>query len=179
MIYPARPAAAVTKSTFVGFSKSTDFERTNQDASRELLKASAALRLPLPTSPSSTPTSSTASPPTPTTASTFQMASSKLSFPSASPAHASAVDVPSFPNLLPTGNWFYTTAAIILSLLILEQSVYRFKKRHLPGDKWTIPIIGKFADSMKPTMEGYMKQWDSGALSALSVFNMYVATFVQ
>lgn len=68
--------------------------------------------------------------------------------------------------------WTYTTIAIILALLVLEQSVYRYKKRHLPGDKWTIPVIGKFADSMKPTMEGYMKQWNSGALSALSVFNM-------
>ncbi|KAI0771005.1 cytochrome P450 sterol C22-desaturase [Trametes elegans] len=52
--------------------------------------------------------------------------------------------------------------------------IYRYKKRHLPGDKWTIPIIGKFADSMKPTMEGYMKQWNSGALSALSVFNIFI-----
>lgn len=68
--------------------------------------------------------------------------------------------------------WTYTTLVILLALLALEQSVYRYKKRHLPGDKWTIPIIGKFADSMKPTLEGYMKQWDSGALSALSVFNM-------
>jgi sterol 22-desaturase len=66
----------------------------------------------------------------------------------------------------------YTTLAILFALLALEQSVYRYKKRSLPGDSWTIPIIGKFADSMKPTMEGYMKQWNSGALSALSVFNM-------
>ena len=79
-----------------------------------------------------------------------------------------------FSNVLPTGSWFYTTAAVVLSLLILEQTVYRFKKRHLPGDKWTIPLIGKFADSMKPTMEGYMKQCNSGALSAISVFNVYV-----
>jgi len=70
--------------------------------------------------------------------------------------------------------WAYTTFAIVIALLVLEQSVYRYKKRHLPGDKWTIPIIGKFADSMKPTMEGYMKQWDSGALSALSVFNIFI-----
>lgn len=73
-----------------------------------------------------------------------------------------------------TATWFYTAAAVLGGLLILEQSVYRWKKRHLPGDNWTIPIIGKFADSMKPTMEGYQKQWESGALSALSVFNMYV-----
>lgn len=72
----------------------------------------------------------------------------------------------------PAATWLYTTGAILLGLLILEQSVYRQKKQHLPGDKWTIPLIGKFADSMKPTMEGYKKQWDSGALSAISVFNM-------
>jgi sterol 22-desaturase len=71
------------------------------------------------------------------------------------------------------GRWLFTTAAIIVGLLILEQSVYRMKKRHLPGDAWTIPVIGKFADSLKPTIEGYKAQWDSGALSALSVFNMY------
>jgi len=69
--------------------------------------------------------------------------------------------------------WTYTTLAILITLLVLEQSVYRYKKKNLPGDRWTIPVIGKFADSMKPTMEGYMKQWDSGALSALSVFNMF------
>lgn len=84
------------------------------------------------------------------------------------------LSVPGF--LSPTkgqpATWLYTTAAIVLALLILEQSVYRYKKRHLPGATWTIPLIGKFADSMSPTMEGYKKQWDSGALSAISVFNM-------
>ncbi|KAF7967298.1 hypothetical protein HWV62_38622 [Athelia sp. TMB] len=74
----------------------------------------------------------------------------------------------------PAATWLYTTGAILLALLILEQSVYRQKKQHLPGDKWTIPVIGKFADSMKPTMEGYKKQWDSGALSAISVFNIFI-----
>jgi sterol 22-desaturase len=61
-----------------------------------------------------------------------------------------------------------------VSLLILEQSVYRYKKGNLPGDKWTIPVIGKFINSLYPSLENYMKQWDMGALSALSVFNMYV-----
>ena len=77
-------------------------------------------------------------------------------------------------NLTPHATWLYTTLAIVFSLLALEQSVWRYKKRHLPGDKWTIPVIGRFADSVKPTMEGYKKQWDSGALSAISVFNMHV-----
>lgn len=71
-----------------------------------------------------------------------------------------------------TLTWFYTTFGIIGGLLALEQAVYRYKKRHLPGDSWTIPVIGRFADSMSPTMEGYQKQWDSGPLSVVSVFNM-------
>ena len=71
-----------------------------------------------------------------------------------------------------TATWLWTSLAIVAALLVLEQSVWRYKKRHLPGDSWTIPIIGKFADSMKPPMEGYMRQWNSGALSAISVFNM-------
>lgn len=66
----------------------------------------------------------------------------------------------------------YTTIAIVITLLILEQTVYRSKKGSLPGDKWSIPIIGKFADSLNPTLENYKKQWAMGELSALSVFNM-------
>ncbi|KAJ7139673.1 cytochrome P450 [Mycena epipterygia] len=70
--------------------------------------------------------------------------------------------------------WLYTTGAILFALLALEQTVYRVKKRHLPGANWTIPIIGKFADSVKPTFENYKSQWDSGVLSAVSVFNIFI-----
>ena len=85
------------------------------------------------------------------------------------------------PNLLSnlSSSWLYTSLAIIVTLAILEQTVYRYKKRHLPGSKWTIPIIGKFADSMNPSIEGYQRQWDSGELSAISVFNMYVIYFIK
>jgi C-22 sterol desaturase len=104
----------------------------------------------------------------------FEHFSASVSKPSVtSPTHFSTVQFPAiFSSASNAITWTYTTFAIVLALLVLEQSVYRYKKRHLPGDTWTIPIIGKFADSMKPTMEGYMKQWNSGALSALSVFNM-------
>ncbi|EIW67128.1 C-22 sterol desaturase [Tremella mesenterica] len=78
-------------------------------------------------------------------------------------------------------NWKFdtkTTAATILtaiiSLLILEQLVYRSKKAQLPGARWTIPIIGKFADSLNPTMANYKAQWNSGPLSAVSVFNIFI-----
>lgn len=79
-----------------------------------------------------------------------------------------------FPSSTSGTSWLYTTAAIIVSLLVLEQAVYRYKKRNLPGDAWTIPIIGKFADSLHPTIENYKLQWNKGALSALSVFNIFI-----
>ena len=110
----------------------------------------------------------------------FKHFSVSVSKPSgASLTHLSSVQFPTlFSSVSGAITWTYTTFAIVLALLALEQSIYRYKKRHLPGDKWTIPIIGKFADSVNPTMEGYMKQWNSGALSALSVFNMLAfATF--
>lgn len=96
-----------------------------------------------------------------------------------SPSHSPSSPLANFPvpSFLPTSTqatWLYTTLAIVAALLVLEQSVYWYKKKHLPGATWTIPIIGKFADSMNPTMEGYMAQWNSGALSAISVFNMRV-----
>jgi C-22 sterol desaturase len=107
-------------------------------------------------------------------ASYFRSYSPSASMPSSTAGALSSTSVPSFLNLTsgPVATWLYTTGAVLIALLVLEQSVYRQKKQHLPGDKWTIPLVGKFADSMKPTMEGYKKQWDSGALSAISVFNM-------
>ena len=74
-----------------------------------------------------------------------------------------------------TGNTVLTVVGTsILLLLILEQSNYRSKKSWLPGDNWTVPIIGQFLNSLHPTLENYQKQWDMGPLSALSVFNMCV-----
>lgn len=42
-------------------------------------------------------------------------------------------------------DWLATVLVVLATLLVLEQSVYRYKKKHLPGAKWTIPVIGKFA----------------------------------
>ena len=67
-----------------------------------------------------------------------------------------------------------TVLTVIISLLAFEQAVYRSKKAHLPGDKWTIPIIGKFADSLNPSLANYKRQWYSGALSCVSVFNIFI-----
>lgn len=108
-----------------------------------------------------------------TTMASYKDHSSQASMPSSTSLPLYNIPISSvFSAAAGSATWLYTTLAIVASLLILEQSVYRYKKRHLPGASWTIPVIGKFADSMKPTMEGYMKQWKSGALSAISVFNM-------
>jgi len=94
----------------------------------------------------------------------------------AQPSLYSSVNIPSVLSFATSNSatWLYTTLAIVLALLALEQSVYRYKKGILPGAKWTIPIIGKFADSVSPSMQAYKKQWDSGDLSAISVFNIFI-----
>lgn len=68
----------------------------------------------------------------------------------------------------------FAVLTVIVSLLALEQMVYRMKKGGLPGSKWTIPIIGKFKDSLNPTLEKYQESWNSGALSVASVFNIFI-----
>jgi hypothetical protein len=73
--------------------------------------------------------------------------------------------------------WPVTTLVIVISLLLYEQYVWRSKKKHLPGVKWSIPLIGAFADSLNPTMEAYKRTWAT-PLSAASVFNMSVAACV-
>jgi len=91
------------------------------------------------------------------------------------PADNASVSFATNPHGLWISDMILTTiGATLLLLLILEQFNYRWKKSWLPGDKWTIPVIGKFLNSMHPTLENYQKQWDMGPLSALSVFNMCV-----
>lgn len=107
-------------------------------------------------------------------------ASSLISLPSSTPAFSLLAS-----SFLPLSSalhneslsWLFTSIAIIATLLVVEQVVWRYKKGVLPGDAWTIPVIGKFKDSMSPSMEGYQKQWSLGDLSALSVFNMFVLLF--
>lgn len=66
----------------------------------------------------------------------------------------------------------FTILAVVATLLLAEQYTYQKKKAGLPGPKWTIPVIGKFADSLHPTLEKYQEGWNSGPLSVASVFNM-------
>ncbi|KAL8280890.1 hypothetical protein RQP46_006569 [Phenoliferia psychrophenolica] len=62
---------------------------------------------------------------------------------------------------------------LIVTLLLLEQSVWRYRKGKLPGWKWQIPLIGQFADSLHPSMEAYKKTW-APPMMAVSVFNIFI-----
>ncbi|SAM70171.1 probable ERG5-C-22 sterol desaturase [Ustilago bromivora] len=68
----------------------------------------------------------------------------------------------------------FAILAVVATLLLAEQCSYQKKKAHLPGPKWTIPIIGKFADSLNPSLEKYQEGWNSGPLSVASVFNIFI-----
>ncbi|KAE8213288.1 hypothetical protein CF327_g3192 [Tilletia walkeri] len=73
-----------------------------------------------------------------------------------------------------TYNVLFTILAVIATMLITEQVLYRRKKAHLPGPTWTIPIIGKFMDSLQPSLEKYQAGWNSGPLSVASVFHIFI-----
>ncbi|CAD6903160.1 unnamed protein product [Tilletia controversa] len=73
-----------------------------------------------------------------------------------------------------TYNVLFTILALIATALITEQVLYRRKKAHLPGPTWTIPIIGKFMDSLQPSLEKYQAGWNSGPLSVASVFHIFI-----
>ena len=64
--------------------------------------------------------------------------------------------------------------AIIISILIFDQVRYLLYKQNIAGPKFTIPIMGAFLDSMNPTFENYLAQWNSGPLSCVSVFHQFV-----
>ncbi|EPQ28841.1 uncharacterized protein PFL1_03644 [Pseudozyma flocculosa PF-1] len=68
----------------------------------------------------------------------------------------------------------FTLLALLATALIAEQYVYQRKKGALPGPSWTIPVIGKFADSLSPSLEKYQEGWNSGPLSVASVFNIFI-----
>jgi C-22 sterol desaturase len=72
------------------------------------------------------------------------------------------------------GSVIVSLLAIVATLLIGEQLLYRHRKAHLPGPAWTLPIVGKFADSLKPSLEKYQEGWNSGPLSVASVFHIFI-----
>ncbi|GAA5896182.1 hypothetical protein JCM6882_008512 [Rhodosporidiobolus microsporus] len=76
------------------------------------------------------------------------------------------------------GDWSTQSIAtaglvVLVTLLIAEQSLWRWRKQHLPGPQWQIPVIGQFAESLNPTMEAYKRSWAT-PLASVSVFNIYI-----
>ncbi|SCV72585.1 BQ2448_4122 [Microbotryum intermedium] len=82
------------------------------------------------------------------------------------PTHSSLPSLSSFSNpfsfnLFSSGStttsFWSTTIVLIASLLVAEQTWWRYRKGDLPGHKWQIPLIGQFAESLHPSMEAYMR----------------------
>ncbi|KDE08747.1 C-22 sterol desaturase [Microbotryum lychnidis-dioicae p1A1 Lamole] len=72
-----------------------------------------------------------------------------------------------------TTSFWSTTIVLIVSLLVAEQTWWRYRKGALPGHKWQIPLIGQFAESLHPSMEAYMRSW-AKPLASVSVFNIFI-----
>lgn len=99
-------------------------------------------------------------------------ASQSVTLPHGGVGNAFSISLPKV-SLVPS---WTTLLLLIVTALAIEQYVYRSKKRHLPGDSWTIPLIGRFADSLNPDIENYKRGWKF-PLSAVSVFNMCARRF--
>nr|AFV30197.1 C22-sterol desaturase [Phaffia rhodozyma]AFV30199.1 C22-sterol desaturase [Phaffia rhodozyma]AFV30200.1 C22-sterol desaturase [Phaffia rhodozyma]AFV30201.1 C22-sterol desaturase [Phaffia rhodozyma] len=97
---------------------------------------------------------------------------------SAFPFSLSGTEAFTFPELT-TRTLLGSILTVVASILIFEQINYRNKKQHLPGPTWTIPIIGKFLNSLHPTMEVYKAQFAQGELSAFSVFHLFLVMAVS
>ena len=46
-------------------------------------------------------------------------------------------------------------------------------KKGIAGPRFKIPVMGSFLDSLNPTFEGYLRKWESGPLSCVSVFHKF------
>ncbi|GAA5977138.1 hypothetical protein JCM11641_001312 [Rhodosporidiobolus odoratus] len=66
-----------------------------------------------------------------------------------------------------------SVAVVLVTLLLAEQSLWRYRKAHLPGHSWQIPVIGQFAESLNPSMEAYKRSWAT-PLATVSVFNIFI-----
>ncbi|KAI5475960.1 C-22 sterol desaturase [Pseudohyphozyma bogoriensis] len=100
-------------------------------------------------------------------------ASPSLAPPSFATSLPSFADLPVYFGGLTNGQIASSVLVLIVSLLILEQSVWRARRGKLAGHSWQIPIIGQFAESLHPSMEAYKRSW-ANPLSAVSVFNIFI-----
>ncbi|GJN88232.1 hypothetical protein Rhopal_001197-T1 [Rhodotorula paludigena] len=73
-----------------------------------------------------------------------------------------AASLPELPQVEWTAKTIATSVlAVVVTLLIAEQALWRSRKQQLPGHAWQIPVIGQFAESLNPTMEAYKRSWST------------------
>lgn len=102
-------------------------------------------------------------------------ASQSLVPPSTATGYPSSFGLSSLPDLGPiTATKVASTAVVVIvSLLLLEQSLWRLRRGKIPGHTWQIPVIGQFAESLHPSMDAYKRSWAT-PLAAVSVFNIFI-----
>ncbi|GAA5872497.1 hypothetical protein JCM8547_006931 [Rhodosporidiobolus lusitaniae] len=88
--------------------------------------------------------------------------SSYVSAPTAAPSPLFDKISAALPFALSSSGWSNSSIAtavlvVVITLLLAEQSLWRYRKQHLPGHSWQIPVIGQFAESLNPTMEAYKR----------------------
>ncbi|GAA5872505.1 hypothetical protein JCM8547_006932 [Rhodosporidiobolus lusitaniae] len=104
--------------------------------------------------------------------------SSYVSAPTAAPSPLFDKISAALPFALSSSGWSNSSIAtavlvVVITLLLAEQSLWRYRKQHLPGHSWQIPVIGQFAESLNPTMEAYKRSWAT-PLASVSVFNIFI-----
>ncbi|GAA6033424.1 hypothetical protein JCM8097_006744 [Rhodosporidiobolus ruineniae] len=92
------------------------------------------------------------------------MSSQYVSAPTSAPSPLLDKLSAALPFALPSLDWSARSVAaaaiaVVVTLLVAEQSLWRYRKQHLPGHNWQIPVIGQFAESLNPTMEAYKRSW--------------------
>lgn len=66
--------------------------------------------------------------------------------------------------------WIVALTAL-LAVIAYDQIAYQVRKGPIAGPLFKIPIMGSFLDSRNPTFAGYLRKWESGPLSCVSVFH--------
>ncbi len=64
-------------------------------------------------------------------------------------------------------------SATIECLAHLRAVKYIWNKGPIAGDRFKIPFIGPFLESVYPDFDRYYRKWMSGPLSCVSVFHKY------
>ncbi|KAI4865638.1 cytochrome P450 61 [Hypoxylon rubiginosum] len=68
-------------------------------------------------------------------------------------------------------SWLFTLLALAVAY---DQISYFMQKGSIVGPSFKLPFMGPFLQSLNPKFEEYLRQWQSGPLSCVSIFHKFV-----